>query len=120
MSEFGVDFVVGRKKVTVAGAAKGSKDTLGHLFEHLVPLSHLEIDKTLSMVFVLVFLKHKCLLRCSKNTCIFFFKMPLSQLPLRAFQSLQMRPLFLGEKGNKNLNFSSLLKHISFYKRQVF
>ena len=55
MSEFGVDFVVGRKKVTVAGAAKGSKDTLGHLFEHLVHLSHLEIDKTLSMVFVLVF-----------------------------------------------------------------
>ena len=55
MSEFGVDFVVGRKKVTVAGLAKGSKGTLGHLFEHLVHLSHLEIDKTLSMVFVLVF-----------------------------------------------------------------
>lgn len=55
MSEFGVDFVVGRKKVTVAGLAKGSKDTLGHLFEHLVHLSHLAIDKTLFMVFVLIF-----------------------------------------------------------------
>ena len=55
MSEFGVDFVVGRKKVTVAGAAKGSKDTLGHLFEHLVHLLHLAIDKTLFMVFVLIF-----------------------------------------------------------------
>ena len=55
MSEFGVDFVVGRKKVTVAGAVKGSKDTLGHLFEHLVHLSHLEIDKKLFMVFVSVF-----------------------------------------------------------------
>ena len=58
MSEFGVDFVVGRKKVTVAGAAKGSKDTLVHLFEHLVHLvhlSHLAIDKTLFMVFVLIF-----------------------------------------------------------------
>ncbi len=57
MSEFGVDFVVGRKKVTVAGAAKGSKDTLGHLFEHLIHLSHLEMDKTLFVVFILVFPK---------------------------------------------------------------
>ena len=57
MSGFGVDFVVGRKKVTVAGAAKGSKDTLGHLFEHLIHLSHLEMDKTLFVVFVLVFPK---------------------------------------------------------------
>ena len=93
MSEFGVDFVVGRKKVTVAGLAKGSKDTLGHLFEHLVHLSHLAIDKTLFMVFVLFFPMPKCLLGCSKNKCV-FSKMPFSQLLLRAFQSLQMRPLF--------------------------
>ena len=57
MSEFGVDFVVGRKMVTVAGLAKGSKDTFGHLFEHLVHLPHLAIDKTLFMVFVLIFLE---------------------------------------------------------------
>ena len=74
MSEFGVDFVVGRKKVTVAGAAKGSKDTLGHLFEHLVHLSHLEIDKTLSHRYSSwFFLKPKCLLGCSKKYIYFLF-----------------------------------------------
>ena len=72
MSEFGVDFVVGRKKVTVAGAVKGSKDTLGHLFEHLVHLSHLEIDKTLFMVFVSVFPKAQMFVGMLQKYMYFF------------------------------------------------
>ena len=96
MSEFGVDFVVG-KKATVAGLAKGSKGTLGHLFEHLVHLSHLAIDKTLLYIHGIrldfSLSPNVCWDAPKVPTCI-FSKMPLSQLLLRAFQSLQMRPLF--------------------------
>ena len=95
MSEFGVDFVVGRKKVTVAGAAKGSKDTLGHLFEHLVHLSHLAIDKTLFMVYVLFFLKAQMFVWVLQKNIYFFknatFSATIESLPKPADGAIILR-----------------------------